>query len=403
MRAHLSDQQWRRVAELWREIHALSSVSLERAWEHVNMRLVELVDGVSMAGYAQRRSADGEAVEPVFFSSAGYDMERRLQILRAWQEAEPDVEGCPVNRQMVPAGSRCLAVPHSACVTPQQWEHSASKRLADALGIADAITVIMPAYQSAELFLCIDRKRGGRPFDYGDAALLVAAVEGVRPLMMRYLRSLGMLPGQQALTREERQLVRLLAGERDEDAIAQELGASLETLAAQSAQVYRKLAVANRYALIRLWFGVGESPISMELAALGAQEPAAVGLEREAYVAARVRRMLREAPGAPQLQLEEVARRLSMSERNLQRHLRQANTSFRALVDEVRQVRAHQMLASPQLEFTDIALRLGYEQVSSFNRAIKRWTGKTPGGVRSELLSAERPQDDAGGVAADSQ
>lgn len=120
----------------------------------------------------------------------------------------------------------------------------------------------------------------------------------------------------------------------------------------------------------------------MERRSAGANTP-----HRRGAVVARVRRVLAEVLGTPQMQLGEVARRLAMSERNLQRHLRRMGASFRDLVDEVRRDQAREMLKDPSLDFGDIAERLGYEQVSSFNRAVKRWTGKTPGELRDVLLA----------------
>ncbi|TXD34906.1 helix-turn-helix domain-containing protein [Lujinxingia vulgaris] len=398
MARQLDGKQWRRVAQLWNEVHALSGESLEAAWQHANDRLVELVGGVSMGGYAKRRSASGDEVGSAYFSGSGCDLDERLNILRTWfaREDEADVRNDPLTVHLGARKEGCWAVPHRACMTPEQWRSAPTRRLADAMGVGDAITVMVLDFQGAELSFCIDGAMDKR-FDYSDAAVLEVASQGLRPLMLRYLRALGMLAGQRPLTFEERELVRLLASDQDDDVIARQLEVSPGALERMSARVYRKLGVANRYALIRLWYGVGESPISEEVATWSHAAPEPTHLTEEALVVARVRRVLAEVLGTPQMHLGDVARRLSMSERNLQRHLRRMGASFRGLLDEVRREQTWEMLNDPSLDFGEIAERLGYEQVSSFNRAVKRWTGKTPG----ELRNAQLPAADKGDVAAE--
>lgn len=76
--------------------------------------------------------------------------------------------------------------------------------------------------------------------------------------------------------------------------------------------------------------------------------------------------------------MESVARGLNLSPRTLRRRLTEAGTSYRALVDEVRQALAEEMLATGALSVEDVAFRLGYAEASSFIAAFKRWKGVTP-------------------------
>ncbi|WP_116113464.1 AraC family transcriptional regulator [Amycolatopsis ruanii] len=78
------------------------------------------------------------------------------------------------------------------------------------------------------------------------------------------------------------------------------------------------------------------------------------------------------------LAMEDVARELNISTRTLRRRLEDAGTSFRGLLDEVRQALAEEMLATGALSVEDVALRLGYAEASSFIYAFRRWTGTTP-------------------------
>lgn len=72
-----------------------------------------------------------------------------------------------------------------------------------------------------------------------------------------------------------------------------------------------------------------------------------------------------------------------MSERSLQRHLREHGSSFNALADEVREATARLYLDQPDMALAEIAYLLGFGDQSAFTRAFKRWTGRTPREARS--------------------
>jgi AraC-like DNA-binding protein len=76
--------------------------------------------------------------------------------------------------------------------------------------------------------------------------------------------------------------------------------------------------------------------------------------------------------------LAAVASELAMSERSIQRSLREENTSYRALVDEVRKELALEHLSRPGTSATDVAFLLGFSEPSAFTRAFRRWTGQPP-------------------------
>jgi AraC-like DNA-binding protein len=78
-----------------------------------------------------------------------------------------------------------------------------------------------------------------------------------------------------------------------------------------------------------------------------------------------------------------VAARLDMSPRTLQRRLADEQTSYAAVVDEVRLETAKQALADPTNSLAEIAFLLGFEEQSSFSRAFKRWTGDSPSEYRA--------------------
>ena len=77
-----------------------------------------------------------------------------------------------------------------------------------------------------------------------------------------------------------------------------------------------------------------------------------------------------------------IADRLHMTPRNLHRKLVKEGTSFKHLLNEVRQDLAHQYIHDRTMTLTEISFLLGFSEVSSFSRAYKNWTGKPPSAVR---------------------
>jgi AraC-like DNA-binding protein len=99
-----------------------------------------------------------------------------------------------------------------------------------------------------------------------------------------------------------------------------------------------------------------------------------------------VRDTLATRLGTATLGVREVARQLAVSERTMQRRLRSAGTSFREVVDLVRQERARQLMLVESLSIADISTRLGYETPVVFARAFRRWTGTSPRQHRKRQL-----------------
>ncbi|MEL7471642.1 MAG: AraC family transcriptional regulator, partial [Pseudomonadota bacterium] len=90
--------------------------------------------------------------------------------------------------------------------------------------------------------------------------------------------------------------------------------------------------------------------------------------------------------------LSDVAAELGYSERGLRRQLERSGTSYRKLVDQVREQRARNILSGSTQPIKAIAGVLGFESSSNFARSFKRWTGLTPKAFREQA----QHQDDAG-------
>ncbi len=77
-----------------------------------------------------------------------------------------------------------------------------------------------------------------------------------------------------------------------------------------------------------------------------------------------------------------IAEALFMNVRSLQRKLRNEGTTFKALLDGVRQELADQYIRDSRLNVNEISFLLGFSDISSFSRAFKRWTGEPPSAYR---------------------
>jgi AraC-like DNA-binding protein len=79
----------------------------------------------------------------------------------------------------------------------------------------------------------------------------------------------------------------------------------------------------------------------------------------------------------------EIARRLGVSQRTLARRLSLEGLTFSDLVESLRSDLAERYLTEEDLSISQIAWLLGYQEVSAFTHAFKRWTSKTPRQARS--------------------
>jgi AraC-like DNA-binding protein len=79
---------------------------------------------------------------------------------------------------------------------------------------------------------------------------------------------------------------------------------------------------------------------------------------------------------------DRVSRMLDLHRRTLHRQLRQQDTSFRQVLDEVRYDTARHLLRLTDMPLLQVATSLGYGDVTSFTRAFRRWSGASPGRFR---------------------
>jgi len=89
------------------------------------------------------------------------------------------------------------------------------------------------------------------------------------------------------------------------------------------------------------------------------------------------------ADGVPTL--EQTAAILRTTPNAVRRALADENVSFRETIDQMRFELAKHHLAQRHLPLTEIAMILGYSELSAFTRAFTRWSGASPLGYRNAL------------------
>ncbi|WP_212000265.1 AraC family transcriptional regulator [Chitinophaga sp. HK235] len=81
--------------------------------------------------------------------------------------------------------------------------------------------------------------------------------------------------------------------------------------------------------------------------------------------------------------LEEMAANFNLSPRSLQRKLKDEGVKYQEVADAVRKSLALYYISSGNYPLKDISYMLGYNELSAFTRAFKRWTGSSPAGYQS--------------------
>ena len=85
--------------------------------------------------------------------------------------------------------------------------------------------------------------------------------------------------------------------------------------------------------------------------------------------------------------IENIALCMGMHPKKLQRALKMQGTSYRDILENVRKKEALRMLDAGNVNLTDIALQLGYAELSIFSRNFKSWFGVPPTELRDKSRS----------------
>src|SRR5580658_4261204 len=114
--------------------------------------------------------------------------------------------------------------------------------------------------------------------------------------------------------------------------------------------------------------------------------------KRRISISEQVKWILKRLLAGSRPEISAVARELGLSDRTLQRRIIDDGANFRQLLLEARQELAHEYLSRPEMDVTEVAFLLGYEDSNSFYRAFRTWEGTTPSQLRAALRRSETRQ-----------
>lgn len=105
-------------------------------------------------------------------------------------------------------------------------------------------------------------------------------------------------------------------------------------------------------------------------------------------LAAELKRMLADLLACGEANADAACRRLKLSRRTLQRRLKAEKTSYQKVLREVRAELAVRYLRDTRLKALEVAMLLGYSNISSFTTAFKSWYDMPPAEYRQKILAA---------------
>jgi len=101
----------------------------------------------------------------------------------------------------------------------------------------------------------------------------------------------------------------------------------------------------------------------------------------------RVRSKLIEHLPGGHISEADIASSINVSQRSLQRKLKEQGVSFSQLVESTRRDLGLQYVRDPQYSFNEVAFLLGFTEPANFSRAFKRWYDKSPSQFRQDSMS----------------
>ena len=110
-------------------------------------------------------------------------------------------------------------------------------------------------------------------------------------------------------------------------------------------------------------------------------------LDVDDSMSARVRSALTELLPGGSCGIEDVAEKLGLSKRTLQRKLSEENTTFQKQLNGIRELLAKNYIKNTNMTTNDIAFLLGYAEINSFLRGFQIWTGMTISEYKEQAAS----------------
>ena len=106
--------------------------------------------------------------------------------------------------------------------------------------------------------------------------------------------------------------------------------------------------------------------------------------DREDSFLRNMKTAMRRALPSGQLTIDSLSGDLGISRRTLQRRLTSRESSFKALLQTLREELSLRYLIDPRLAITEIAFLLGYSDQASFSNAFRSWRGCSPSEYRNQ-------------------
>ncbi len=321
----------------------------------------------------ESEASDLEGFRPTFSREFGPDVGARRDIRHRWMASEPLIHSDPVLRLTARGAGRPRTIRHLGDIPDEAWRGSPVRRLLAQLGVEDRLSAILPVSDAIEVVYILDRPDGSELFDEEEAATLLAAVRRLPLFTRRFAWRHGVMPGQRQLEDDEWRLVDELLGPKTLPDVADELEESVSDVERRAQQVMDKLAVDSRVELIQAWIS---EPVQHHRAGNG------VGADPVRLI----RRGIDECLIDGQVDVASIAEHLESTPADIRSALADTDTTFRDLKRKARFERARLLLSRPWLNLGEVSLGLGYGQVSSLHRAVKRWTDMTPLQWRTTLI-----------------
>jgi AraC-like DNA-binding protein len=105
----------------------------------------------------------------------------------------------------------------------------------------------------------------------------------------------------------------------------------------------------------------------------------------KADIITRVKQIIIQSLSSGNCNKQRVANEMAMSPSALQQKLAERKSSFQELLNQVRQSLALAYMEQARVSITEMSFMLGFSDTSSFTRAFRRWTGKSPRDYRRDL------------------
>jgi AraC-like DNA-binding protein len=105
-------------------------------------------------------------------------------------------------------------------------------------------------------------------------------------------------------------------------------------------------------------------------------------LDASVTTSRRVQAALLEGLPSGLVTVEDVAKKLALSTRTLQRRIEAEGASYQQILRDTREALARHYLEKTALPAAEIAFLLGFDEPNSFYRAFRAWTGTTPDRMR---------------------